>query len=268
GKKGPPVSSSSGAIIRNNVIHDIAACPDSGTGDCSCIKTGGPQSNFTITGNICYNAGMGIWSDSGSGDPNDGWTPHTVTNNIVHDITEYCYHLEARSSWIFRNNIGYNCPVAFFSRQGGQIRGAKIQNNTFYNYTDGCMLFNHNDTGDNLTALRVENNICFSGSPGFFALTLGSESTSDATNIFRNNLFFHSGNNNGICWAQGVTLGGLGCNSPGATYADTSAGISSWQSACSGPTCSGNITGNPLFAAAASGDFRLCTASGQPVAAC
>lgn len=258
GAAGSSPSFSSGNIFRNNWVHDINMFTSGAAAfDNSCFKTFGQTSNFTITDNICESAGMGIWADGNSGNPSSGRTPHTVLRNIVRNVVEYCFHLE-NSSWKLRNNIGHDCQTGQFYR--GSASQTDIQNNTFYNFSDTCISLNQNDPSDTATSTKIENNICMSGSPNNYALTVGANSSTQASNVIRNNLIYLSGNNQGICWGQGTTFGGLGCTG-GATYADSSAGISSWQGSCSGPTCSGNITGDPLFTSAAIGNFTLLPGS-------
>src|SRR4030095_9083192 len=70
---------------------------------------------------------------------------------------------------------------------------------------------------------------------------------------------------NGICWGGPSNATSPGC-SPGTTYDDTGAGITSWQAAAPSGVASGNISGDPLFANPAGEDFRLCHAPGGPVA--
>lgn len=253
--------------IQNNVVHDEAAvvvgggCGDGGSGGI-CVTGPGPT-NVLITGNTVYNASHGIWFDVDSGNPLSGFTQHTVTNNLIHDIGRHCFHVEARSSGAFRNNIAYNCTeTGFLVRPADTLDQLKIQNNTFYN-VGATGVWIQSDLGGGgalITNASIDNNIIYADANTDHLLTIGTTHTSEATNTFKNNLFHAVNNSNGICWGD-ATGTSHSCDAPGTSYADTSGGISSWQSAC-GSKCSGNVAGDPLVVNGASANFHL--QSGSP----
>ena len=250
---------SQNATIRNNVFHNPVA---QGPGQFNaCLSASNGVSGFLIEDNVCSGNGMGIWSDVAGGNPAlAGRTRITVQRNVVHNIDWYCYHIEARSSWIMRNNIGYDCrTVGIFSRQGGTVDQTEIYNNTVWDCSQSCFSFAQHGASDTATNLKVWNNIFATGANAAHVFTVSANVAAESTNSFNNNLIYSSANNNGICWQQ-PTGSGYGCI--GESYADTSAGISSWEAQCSPATCSGNISGDPLFVNAAGADFHL--QSGSP----
>jgi Right handed beta helix region len=232
-------------------------------------------SNALIARNNISEVDFGIWMDVQACRPGLGATPCTIEENYVHDTDRHCLHEEVGSTGVWRKNICYNNGEAgIFMRPGASTNtSTKIYNNTFYNYgtniRGNCIWIYNDQNPTNLTNLEVKNNICYrnGAADSFWAITVGALTIGETTNRYQNNLLHIVANNNGICWGISVNNPGGGCDAA-LRYADTSAGISSWQAAAPSGVASGNIAGDPILANPAGGDFRLCTAADVPHASC
>jgi hypothetical protein len=237
-------------IVRRVHVHSPA---NSGANQ-GCIVGGSDgTSNWIFEDNVVEDCPYGIWFDVGGGGVAAGNTPFTVQRNVARDMTKACYHIEARSSASFINNIGINCFEGIRMRPGNDLmRDVKFQNNTIYNFGAIGAWVQNDQAGSDTMNISIDNNIFYSSVNANQALSVGVNLLSEATNTFRNNAFHLVNNALAVCWgdAQGTSYG---CE--GTSYADSSAGIASWQSACS--TCSGNISGDPLFTSGGTEDFTL-----------
>jgi hypothetical protein len=250
----PNVQFTKDGFVRRNWIHDPFA--NEAQGFNACISFSNRSSNISVTDNVCHGYAMGYWSDVGGGQPSiAGRVPMTVMRNIAFDISEYCYHIEARSAWKMYNNIGYDCGVAgILMRNGGTSDQTDIQNNTFYNCQMSCIVIRQDAVGDVATNLKIENNIMFSTVNTQYLLTIGVNTSNESSNSIRNNILYSTANDFGICW-QKPTGSGPSCDGTG--FADTAAGIASWQSASGSLVRSGNIAGDPLLVSPGTADFHL-----------
>lgn len=240
-----------GAVVTNNWIHSPAAAGPAN--EYAGLSWGDHDSGHVVEYNLVEGTGMGIWIDVNGGNPASGLTPHIVRFNRVQNIARYCFHVEVGSTGTFQHNIADGCgQVAFFMRPGGgTTTQLKIQHNTFYNYSISGIHLQQDGASGKLTNSNVENNILHSA--GGYSIVVGANTADDASNVFRNNLIHTANNAQGVCWRKG-TGSGFGCDST--SFADTAAGIASWQAAA-GPKASNNIAGDPLFVNAPAGDFRL-----------
>jgi Right handed beta helix region len=230
------------------------------------LTLGGFASNGLIENNLVEDVNFGIWFDVNSGRTALGLTPHTAQNNIVKNIVFHCFHIEDGSAAIFRNNIGINCQdTGFLLRPGAKtMQDVKFQNNTLYN-VGKVGIWLQNDQGSAVIQnTNIDNNIIFSAVNTNHLLIVGTGVTTATGNTYRNNLFYSSSNDLAVCWGDNVGTS-WSCET-GIQYTDTSTAMSQFNSNVS--QANGNIAGNPLFANAASGDFRLCTGPGSPASTC
>jgi hypothetical protein len=237
-------------IVRRVHVHSPAN-PGANQG---CIVGGSDNtSGWVVEDNTVEDCAYGVWFDVGGGSAATGNTPFLVQRNIARDIAKACYHIEARSSAAFINNIGINCDEGFRMRPGSDLMShVKFQNNTIYNFgMIGIWVQNDQALAD-ATNINIDNNILYSSVNSHAGLSVGTNHISEATNTYRNNVFHLVNNALAVCWGDNVETSPA-CE--GTTYADSSAGMSSWQAACS--TCTGNIAGDPLFTNAGSEDFTL-----------
>lgn len=262
--------------ITNNFIHSPGSANVLSAG----VGLGGREvSNVLVANNRVEGTGMGLWIDVEGCTPQYGSTPCTIRDNYVKSVSNHCLHAEIGSTghWI-RNICDSPGQIGFLLRTGDttyQNRQTRVQNNTFYNpgrggsFGIGIWIQNDAATAD-VASLLVQNNIIYrSGGVDHHLLMVGELVVGVTTDRYQNNLFQAVGSTNGICWGSDSSQTGSACaGTPGTTYADTSAGISSWQAAAPSGVATGNIAGDPLFANPAGEDFRLCTASGVPHASC
>jgi hypothetical protein len=237
-------------VVRRVHVHS----PNNPGANQGCLVGGSDNtSNWVFEDNVVEDCPYGIWFDVDGGNAADGNTPFLVQRNIARDISKACYHIEARSSATFINNVGIRCSEGFRMRPGPDLmQSVKFQNNTLYNFSMIGIWVQGDQPGASTANINIDNNILYSSVNTSFALSVGLPHLAVATNTYRNNVFHVVNNAFGICWSDNLGTSPL-CE--GTNYADSSAGISSWQSAC--PTCTGNVAGDPLFTAAGSEDFRL-----------
>jgi hypothetical protein len=237
-------------IVRRVHVHS----PTLSGNNQGCIVGGSSNtSNWTFEDNTVEDCPYGIWFDVGGGDPTAGNTPFTVRRNVARDITKACYHIEARSSATFINNIGINCDEGFRMRPGNDnMTTVKFQNNTIYNFGLIGIWVQNDQALSDTDNINIDNNILYSSVNSHVALSVGTRFLSEGTNTFRNNVFHLVNNALAVCWGDNVETSPA-CE--GTTYADSSGSIASWQSACA--TCTGNVAGDPLFTNAGSEDFTL-----------
>jgi Right handed beta helix region len=263
--------------VSGNTIHD----PGGKTGFIGGIGIGGKEtSNLLVSNNhIGPNIRIGVHMDVEACNVPQGATACTLQDNYIEAPIRHCFGAEIGSTGIFRRNI---CDrpgeMAWWVSPRDPksqctscvIDGMKVQNNVIYNPgTGGVVFFSYASGSAYLVNLSVDNNIFYStlnnGAP---LLNVGNFFTSTASNRYRNNLFF-TPNDRAVCWGTtAADTNASDCTTAGTIYADTTAGMNSWQSAAPANVASSNIVGNPLFANPSQGDFRLCTGPGTPVSNC
>ena len=253
------------AVIRNLYVHDPHSQRGIWTGG---ITAGGWFNNGTIENNRVEGALIheAIWMDVGNLQPGN-----IIRNNYVKGVTRSCLFNELGSVGTWYNNI-CDSPGEFgfriHHREVHNNAGIKFYNNTVYNPGSTGIWINGWPGTGSISNMEIKNNIIFrSNAAGQPLLSVGETYTSETTNFFQNNLFHATLNNNGVCWNNSDAGTGTSCTGSFTMYADTTAGMNSFNSAI-GPRVSGNIAGDPLFANPAGEDFRLCTAAGVPHASC
>jgi parallel beta-helix repeat protein len=237
-------------IVRRVHVHS----PASRGANQGCIVGGSDNtSGWILEDNIVEDCSYGIWFDVGGGNVAAGNTAFIVRRTLAKDIVKACYHIEARSSATFINNIGINCDEGFRMRPGNDLMShVRFQNNTLYNFTMiGIWVQNDQALADTAN-INIDNNILYSSVNSHAGLSVGTSHLAEATNTYRNNVFHLVNSAVGICWGDNIETSPA-CE--GTTYADSGAGITSWQAACA--TCTGNVSGDPLFTNAGSEDFTL-----------
>ena len=261
-----------GTPMRNFLVEGCTIHNPGSSVQMAGIAVGGPSSGGTISNNNLSGTSDGIWFDVSAGAALLGYTPHLVKDNIVHDVTNIAFHIEARSSWIMVGNIAYNCCTntafgAITVRPGGGVgmAGHRYYNNTIY--STGPAFWVPNETGEIFKDAQFKNNIFISRGTTNATITVATPYHNDSSVIFQSNTIRNLGGGPGVCWGDASGSFSVSCNSPGVSYPATATGISNWQ-ATAPSRLSSNLAGDPLFVNPTAGDFRLCEGAGFPGSSC
>lgn len=245
----------------NSTVNQVTAHdPAAGAPAESSALAFGDTSNVTVTNNIAYNAPQGIWFDTG---PLAASTANLVQGNVVHDVTNICYHAEARTKWLFKQNLGYNCDEGMRIRPaatgGGQyMTGWQVYNNTIYAGNSPALWIPNEMGTEQFDNGTFKNNIFVNNSTAHPAVLLANPYATASTNTWQSNLIRNRGSGPAVCWNN--NSGGFydTCNG-GTSY--TNAQIANWNTA--NANVSGvEISSDPLFVNPGAGDFHL--GSGSP----
>lgn len=268
-----------GIVFEDNNVHDPANKGDAGClgqlcpgvsavygfkfGACvSCVVGGGNAgvSAGIMRRNTISNTGGGISMDVEACSPGISLTPCQLYQNTVNTVDRFGFIIEVGSTCSCYNNIIINSgETGLWLRIGGTtVDQFKFQNNTIYGFAKAGIWISSGGVAS-LTNSSFDNNIIYSSTNTEYLLIVGSDFTSTASNTWRNNLFHAVNNSLGVCWATADDESTYTCT--GSTYADSNAALDTWEAACSGPTCSNNIAGDPLFVNAGAGNFHLQSSS-------